>query len=51
MNMKPFSTQAETTISQKKQTRSLFSYLILGLIGIWLYPRLFGNPTGPEIEI
>jgi hypothetical protein len=51
MNLNQFSKPAEIAVSQRKPPRSLFSYLILGLIGVWLYPRLFGNPTGSEIEI
>ncbi len=50
MNKSEVSKPAQPPTSQKKQSSSLFSYLIFGLIGIWLYPHLFGNPSG-EIEI
>jgi len=50
MNKNPLSKQLEPAVCQVKQPTSLFSYVFLSLIGMWLYSYLFGNPRR-EIEI
>ncbi len=51
MNGNQLSKQMELPNNQKKQSGSLVSYLLLGLVGICLYTYLFGDPSDSEIEI